>query len=357
MTTMTLTPEAMYDALIARDTSHDGKWYVGVRTTGVFCRSVCPARKPLFENCEFLLDAASCLAAGYRPCKRCRPLDTKSPDDPLVNDLLSRLERDPGHRWSERDLVELGYDPSTVRRRFREHTGMTFIALARQHRLGRAFERLTLNGNIVDAQVEAGFESASGFRDAFARLLGVAPGKLRKRAELVADWIETPLGAMIGVADCDRLHLLEFLDRRALPTELKQLRRECKGSLGIGRTPPLARVDDELMRFFAGTSAHFDTPLAFSGSAFSQVVWRELRNIPAGETRSYAQMAQVIGQPSAVRAVARANGANRLAIVIPCHRVIGADGSLTGYGGGLWRKRKLLEIEKQYQEARQAETA
>lgn len=354
---MMLTPEAMYDALLARDPNHDGKWYVGVRTTGVFCRSVCPARKPLFENCMFLPDTASCLAAGFRPCKRCRPLESRTPSDPLVDDLLSRLEHDPGRRWSERDVIDLGYDPSTVRRRFREYTGMTFIALARQHRLGRAFGRLTADGNVVDAQIEAGFESASGFRDAFARLLGVALGTLRRRAELVADWIETPLGPMLGVADNERLHLLEFLNRRALPTELRQLHRESNGSLGIGRTPPLRRIDAELTQYFAGASAQFETPLALSGSTFSQTVWRALRDIPAGETRSYAQMARAIGRPSAVRAVARANGANRLAIIVPCHRVIGADGSLTGYGGGLWRKRKLLEVERQYQETQQADTA
>ena len=169
---------------------------------------------------------------------------------------------------------------------------------------------------------------------------------------LRADWIETRLGAMIAVSDARALHLLEFAERRALPAELKRLHRHAKGSLGFGRFAPTDQVAAELAAFMAGQSARFETRLAPLGSPFTQAVWRHLRDIPAGETRSYADVARALGRPETVRAVARANGANPIAIVIPCHRVLGSDGSLTGYGGGLWRKQALIEMERGYAQMR-----
>lgn len=130
------------------------------------------------------------------------------------------------------------------------------------------------------------------------------------------------------------MHLLEFLDRKAFPTEFRKLQTYAKGEIGFGRTEVTDQIQGELDRFFAGTGGQFQTRLALHGSAFTRDVWRELLTIPPGETRSYSELARALGRPEAVRAVARANGANQLALVVPCHRVIGADGSLTGYGGG-----------------------
>ena len=164
-------------------------------------------------------------------------------------------------------------------------------------------------------------------------------------AALRADWLATPLGPMVAVADAGALHLLDFGDRVALPAELRKL-AIFGGGIGIGRTPVVEVLEAELAAFFAGRSARFTVPLAVEGSPFARGVWDALREIPAGQTRSYGQIAARIGRPTASRAVARANGSNRLALLIPCHRVIGADGSLTGYAGGLWRKRRLIEIER-----------
>jgi AraC family transcriptional regulator of adaptative response/methylated-DNA-[protein]-cysteine methyltransferase len=150
------------------------------------------------------------------------------------------------------------------------------------------------------------------------------------------------------VSDRNALHLLEFVDRKALATELRALRKFSGADLGIGRHSPTEQIEDELTEFFSTNSATFQAPIALRGSPFAEKVWRALCEIPPGETRSYADIAAAIGQPSAVRAVARANGANRIAIVVPCHRVIGADGSMTGYGGGLWRKRRLIELESHF---------
>lgn len=341
-------PDRLYAALLARDASYDGQVYVCVSSTGVFCRLTCPARKPKQENCTFFGTVGACIEAGYRACKRCHPLEPMALADPAIATLLAALDERPDDRWRESDIERMGFDLSTVRRSFKRQFGMTFLEMARQRRLRDGFETLAHGGAVIEGQLDAGFESASAFRAAFLKLLGKAPGNLSADPMLFADWVQTPLGDMVCVTSKSHLHLLEFIDRKALPKELGRLDRLAKGQLGIGRTEPAAQLKEELTAFFSGSSSAFQTPIAYHGSEFSGAVWDALREIPAGATRSYSDIAARIGRPSAVRAVARANGANQIALVIPCHRVIGADGSLTGYGGGLWRKRKLLEIERQY---------
>ncbi|SEM50529.1 AraC family transcriptional regulator, regulatory protein of adaptative response / methylated-DNA-[protein]-cysteine methyltransferase [Luteibacter sp. UNCMF331Sha3.1] len=340
--------ETLYRALLERDPSYDGHVFVGVTSTGVFCRLTCPARKPLMENTRFFDSVAACFEAGFRPCLRCRPLDPVGEREPMVSALLRHLENEPERVWSEEDLVRLGYDPSTVRRGFKRHLGLTFLDMARLRRAGRGMDRLVAGASVVDSQQAAGYASGSGFRDAIVRLLGDCPADLRGRELLKADWIETPIGSMLAVADAHALHLLEFFDRTALPRELKRLRLATRSTITFGRTSVIDRIEAELRDYFAGTRHVFETPLGLHGSVFTRRVWDELMAIAPGTTRSYAQIAASAGRHTAVRAVARANGANQLAIVIPCHRVIGADGSLTGYGGGLWRKDWLLRHERKF---------
>lgn len=340
--------DALYDALLARDDAYEGQYWVGVTSTGVFCRLTCPARKPRRENARFFDAPGAAIEAGFRPCRRCQPLRAAGPEAPLVTDLVERLLADPSRRWRERDLTALGLDPSTVRRAFRRQFGTTFLDLARTLRLTGAGGLLAGGARVIDAQVEASFESASGFREAFARKLGVAPGTLPRNALVRAAWIHTPLGPMLAAATRERLLLLEFFDRKALPRELARLREGARGSLGIGRFPVLDRLRDELTAYFEGVACRFRTPVALRGTPFSRTVWQALQRIPPGQTRSYRQLAEAIGRPSAARAVARANGANELAIRIPCHRVIGADGALAGYAGGPWRKQWLIEHERRH---------
>lgn len=338
--------DVLYDALIRRDAGYDGRAWVGVTTTGIFCRPSCPARKPKRENCKWFDHAGACLAAGFRPCKRCHPLDHQT--DPAVASLLTALEDAPGHRWSEQDIIRLGHDPSTIRRAFKRTFGMTFLDMARQRRLASGFTTLADGGRVVDAQIAAGFESSSAFRQAFAQLLGITPGDLPKDSLLRASWIATPLGDMVAVIDQHSLHLLEFADRKALATELLKLHG--KHPISIGTFPLIDHVKRELETYFSGNLTSFTIPLTLHGTPFTQDVWHHIRKIPAGHTQTYGQLATAIGRPTATRAVARANGANQIAILIPCHRVIGADGTLTGYGGGLWRKDRLIAIEKTYAE-------
>lgn len=340
--------DTLYEALMVRDPSYDGRAFVCVATTGIFCRLTCPARKPKRENCTFYDTVGECIEAGFRPCKRCKPTTPEASADPVVKPLIEALERRPGFRWGEPDLVRMGLDPSTVRRAFKRHFGMTFLEMARQRRLQEGFSTLADGGKVIDAQITAGFESPSAFREAFAKILGQAPGTFSQDPLLVADWVSSPLGPLIAVTDNTQLHLLEFLDRKALPTEFRKLLAFSKGRIGFGRTEVTDQIQVELDRFFEGRNGVFETRLALHGSVFTRDVWRELLKIPAGETRSYSDLARTLGKPEAVRAVARANGANQIAIVVPCHRVLGADGSLTGYGGGLWRKQRLIELEQSY---------
>lgn len=339
--------DALYDALVARDDRYDGRVFVCVHSTGIFCRLTCPARKPLRENCTFRETVGECIEAGFRACKRCHPVKAAAQNDPVITALLERLDAEPQRRWSEPDIARMGYDLSTVRRAFKRQFGMTFLEMARQRRLREGFETLALGGSVMTAQLDASFESPSAFRSAFARLIGCAPSELKTDGHMRATWIPTALGDMIAISSATHLHLLEFTDRKGLPAELKKLQAATPGGLGIGRFAPAEQAEAELNDYFAARSARFDTPLAMHGTEFYKRVWGALQTIPAGETRSYGDIARQIGQPTAVRAVARANGSNQIALMIPCHRVIGADGSLTGYAGGLWRKQRLIEIERE----------
>ena len=190
----------------------------------------------------------------------------------------------------------------------------------------------------------------AALRAAVTRLLDEVPARLRGKTMLKADFIETPIGAMIAIADAHALHILEFLERKALATEVKKLRTAAGSAIVFGCAAPIDRIKEELAAYFAGTSSTFETRLAPQGTPFERQVWGELVKIPAGAKATYSGLAASMGNPAAVRAVGRANGANPFAIVIPCHRVVGAGGDLTGYGGGLWRKRWLIDHERQMAE-------
>ncbi|MEM7740808.1 MAG: trifunctional transcriptional activator/DNA repair protein Ada/methylated-DNA--[protein]-cysteine S-methyltransferase [Pseudomonadota bacterium] len=337
----------LYTALIERDPRFEGRVFVGVTTTGIFCRLTCPARKPKRENTRFFDSVTACIEAGFRPCKRCRPMASASQSDPIVEQLMTALEADPLKRWSENDVVAFGIDPSTARRKFRAAYGATFLEIARLRRLRAGAESRKKGEKTVDAQLDAGFESPSGFRSAFAKLLGRAPGSLTGGERLKADFLDTPLGPMIVLADDRALWLLEFADRKAIGRQLQMTERDFGASVGLGVTDIIEETKRQVSAYFDAKRESFDLPLAHFGTPFYRTVWEELCQIPIGTTRSYKEMAEAIGRPTAMRAVARANASNRLAIVVPCHRVIAANGDLAGYAGGSWRKSWILQHERE----------
>ncbi|MBP1993052.1 bifunctional transcriptional activator/DNA repair enzyme AdaA [Paenibacillus eucommiae] len=339
--------EEYYRALLEKRTEYEGVFYVGVKTTGVFCRPTCPARKPKFENCEFYETAEQALLASFRPCQRCRPLSHPNQVSELVRLLVEAVEENPEKRWKDQDFENLSIDASTARRQFKKRFGMTFVKYARARRMGLALKSIRAGQTVIDAQLSTGYDSSSGFRDAFSRIMGAAPTLLDDSNLLKASWLDTPLGPMIAIANEEALYLLEFVDRRGLEREIERLRQKTKSAIIPGITNPIRSIESELAQYFDGKLSEFKTPLMLFGSPFQKSVWEQLIKIPSGETRSYSDIALTVGNPNAFRAVAQANGANQLAIVIPCHRVINTNGGLGGYGGGLTRKNWLLNHEKQ----------
>jgi AraC family transcriptional regulator of adaptative response/methylated-DNA-[protein]-cysteine methyltransferase len=338
----------MYRALTRRDAAYEGVFFTGVKTTGIFCRPTCKAKRPRPENVEFFANVSEALHGGYRPCRLCRPMDSVRPVPPLVERLRRAVESAPDGRVTDKELAALGIEPTTARRQFKAYHGMTFHAYQRARRMGLALRDVRAGHAVTDVQLARGYESTSGFREAFARVFGAPPQGGQVAACLFARRIETPLGTMLALADEAGLRLLEFVDRRGLERELVGLRRRLKCAIVPGPHRWLDQVARELAEYFAGRRLDFSVPVAPVGSEFQRQVWAELRRIPPGTTRSYTEMAARVGRPTAHRAIARANGSNMLALVIPCHRVIRADGSLCGYAGGLWRKQRLLEHERNH---------
>jgi AraC family transcriptional regulator, regulatory protein of adaptative response / methylated-DNA-[protein]-cysteine methyltransferase len=354
------TVERMYQAVVDRDASFEGVFVTAVKTTGIFCRPGCTAKTPRRENVEFFGTPAEALHAGYRACKRCTPMEPVGATPRWVQQLFEFVEQDPTRRISADDLRKNGVHPAAASRYFKSRYGMTFQAYSRARRVGVAMRTVREGGSVARAALESGYLSESGLREAFVRLFGEPPVKAARESgavrrgdvstgePMLAKWLTTPMGPMLAVANDEGLCLLEFIDRRAIETQVAVLRRRFGTHVVPGENAILAKVEAQAAKYFEGKSATIDVPLAVKGTAFQEAVWRALRRIPPGQTRSYAEIAKEIGRPTAVRAVARANGDNRLAIVIPCHRVIGSDGSMTGYGGGVWRKEWLLEHERRW---------
>jgi AraC family transcriptional regulator of adaptative response/methylated-DNA-[protein]-cysteine methyltransferase len=338
----------MMNAFLNRDASYDGVFVTAVATTGIFCRPSCTARKPRPENVDFFPAARDALTAGYRPCLRCRPLEPAGSAPTWVEDLLADVENDPEQRWTDDDLRRRGLHPDRVRRWFQQHHGMTFHAYSRARRLGLAMGRIRHGLDVTTSAFDHGFESLSGFNDAFKRLFGTSPGRAGSTSVVTMTRYLSPLGPMLVGATDQAVCLLEFADRRMLQTQLRRLAERLDSSFAPGTNPVIDLAVGELKAYFNGDLDRFTMPIRASGTDFQAVVWDQLLEIPYGTTVSYGDVARALGRASAVRAVARAVGDNRIAIVVPCHRVVGADGRLTGYGGGLWRKQKLLDHERMH---------
>lgn len=337
--------DIMYQALLERDLNYEGIFYVGVKTTGIFCRPTCRARKPLRENIEFFSTSKAALDHGYRACKVCTPMLPLGNTPEQVQKLLEEIHQNPTRNLKDFDLRNRRLNPVKVRRWFQKNHGMTFHAYQRSVRINQAFGRLQKGEKITDTAFESGFESLSGFTEAFKKKTGFSPSASQHQNLITITRINTPLGPMMAGALEEGICLLEFTDRWKLETQLKKIKRYFKADFIPGMNKHLKDLNFQLGEYFNGTRTTFQLPLSYPGTDFQRKVWETLLQIPMGKTRSYAEQAASCGNPQAVRAIAKANGDNRLAILIPCHRVIGSDGSMTGYGGGIWRKLWLLKHE------------
>ncbi|WP_111639912.1 bifunctional transcriptional activator/DNA repair enzyme AdaA [Marinomonas shanghaiensis] len=343
--------DGYYQALLSRDPSYVGVFFVGVKTTSIFCIATCRARKPKRENVAFYTHFKDAMDAGFRPCKVCRPTENAH-EAPYEVQAAMNLVRDcTKAKITDQQLRESGIRPIFVRRWFNQHYGMTFQTFQRMYRINYAFQELKTGKSATRTALDSGYDSLSGFGYTFKKLLGHAPTLNMETAVILIDRLTTPIGPMFVCATDEGICLLEFVDRRMLETEFEDLQRRLKAPIVAGENAHMKQLKLELEEYFLGERSEFSVPLHTPGTDFQNTVWTMLSSIPFGTTASYQEQATRLNNPKAVRAVARANGMNRIAIVIPCHRVIGKDGSLTGYAGGLERKRWLLDHEKNHCES------
>lgn len=342
---MLLDNKIMYSALVEKDPSFEGVFIVGVKTTGIFCRPTCTARKPKVENVEYFSTTKEALDHGYRPCKVCRPMELYGETPAWIEDILKEIRTNSDTKLKDYDLRQRGIDPARIRRWFKKHHGITFQAYLRSLRINRAFGQIKHNRSVIDTAFDNGYESLSGFHEAFKKTAGFAPSASKTGSIITITRILTPLGPMFAGATEEGICLLEFTDRRMLETQIARLRKLLKAKFVSGDNVHFHELDKQLKEYFDKKRKTFDISLVVPGTKFQVNVWEKLQRIPYGKTRTYQQQAIEVGKPNAVRAVATANGDNRISIIIPCHRVIAKSGELAGYGGGLWRKQYLLDLE------------
>ncbi|MBO9582754.1 MAG: bifunctional transcriptional activator/DNA repair protein Ada [Flavobacterium sp.] len=343
---MELTDDIMYKAAVNKDTSFEGVFFTAVKTTGIFCRPTCTARKPKKENVEFFTSSKEAILKGYRPCKVCFPLEKYNETPDFIKEILKELSENPSLKFKDADLIQRGIEPSKIRRWFLKNHKITFQAYQRMFRINSAFKKIKEGESITSTAFDTGYESLSGFNDSFKSIFGVSPKNSKAQNIIDLKRIETPLGTMYVCAVKEGICLLEFTDRKMLETEFKALAKTLNATIIQGDNGHFEILEKQLREYFEGKRKDFTVPLFSPGSDFQNKVWTALQNIPYGAVRSYKEQSSAINKPEAIRAVANANGANRISILIPCHRVVGSNGELTGYGGGLWRKKWLLELEK-----------
>ena len=337
----------MYKALVDKDVSYEGTFIAAVKTTGIFCRPTCTARKPKKENVEFYSTTKEAILKGYRPCKVCNPLEKLGETPNYIKNILKELNDNPSLKFKDWDLTQQGVEPSKIRRWFLKNHGITFQAYQRMYRINSAFKKIQNGEPVTSVAFDSGYESLSGFTDSFKSIFGVSPSNSKDKQIINITRLETPLGIMFACAAEQGICLLEFTDRKMLETELKSLAKQLNANIIQGANKHFDLLRRQLDEYFEGKRKEFTIQLFTPGTEFQQSVWKVLQTIPYGSTYSYKQQAIALKKPDAFRAVANANGMNRISIIIPCHRVIGEDGNLIGYGGGLWRKKWLLDLEKQ----------
>jgi AraC family transcriptional regulator of adaptative response/methylated-DNA-[protein]-cysteine methyltransferase len=333
--------ETAWAAFMRRDRAWDGRVIGAVKTTGIYCKPSCPAKRPKRENVNFYATGEEARAAGFRPCLRCKP-DEVGRDREAVAKAVKLIEQAEEAPSLDALASAVGYAPHHFQRLFTRDLGVSPAQYARGLRAQRAANALKANGRVTDAIYDAGYSGPSGFYSDAKERLGMTPSAWRDggRGETIR-WtsFDSPIGPMLIAATSKGICRLTFDDSEA------SLRRLFPKAAITKDDGGLKELVEGALTAIERPAAAPELPIDVAGTAFQEAVWRELRKIPLGETRSYAEIAAAIGAPKAVRAVGSANGDNHVAVLIPCHRVIRSDGTLGGYAGGLDRKRQLLDAE------------
>lgn len=335
--------ERAWQAVLARDRGFDGRFVTGVLSTGIYCRPSCSARHPRRENVRFFKRPGEAEAAGLRACLRCRPGDVSRDEEAVSRALalLADVELAPGLG----ELAEeVGYSPTHFQRVFKRAVGLSPAEYVRARRVERAGEALSEGGSVTGAIYEAGFGASSRFYEATQGRMGMSPSAWRDGGRGVTiRWavVATTLGEMLVAATDKGVCRLSFAEGR------EELAARFPHAELVEGGEDFATLLADVVGAVERPGQSQAIPLDVQGTAFQEAVWRELQRIPAGETRTYAQIAAAVGKPGAVRAAGSANGANNVAVLIPCHRVIRSDGSIGGYAYGEAIKTELLRREGQ----------
>jgi AraC family transcriptional regulator of adaptative response/methylated-DNA-[protein]-cysteine methyltransferase len=340
--TFLLDPDIAWAAFEARDRHSDGRFVGAVRTTGIYCKPSCPARHPKREHVTFYRDPAEAREAGYRACLRCKP-DEVGRDRIAVAQAVALLAAAEEMIGLDDLALQVGYAPHHFHRLFKRATGVTPAAYARGLRAQRAAKALTGNASVTAAIYDAGYSAPSRFYEDGAKRLGMSPSAWKRGgAGVTIRWTiaDTSLGAML-VAATDR-----GLCRVSFDEDEAALRARFPNAEIVEGGSALATLAAQVVANVESPDRDHDLPLDVQGTAFQEAIWQALRAIPLGETRSYAELAAMVGNPGAVRAAGTACGANPVAIVVPCHRVQRGDGTLGGYAYGVDRKVVLRKRER-----------
>lgn len=335
-----------YEALLNRDSRFVGVFYVGVKTTLVFCIATCRARKPLKKNVEFYRTYSDALKNGFRPCKICCPTENSNKTPKQVEKAIQLVKNNPKIKISDSELRLNNISPDITRRWFKKNYGITFHAFQRMYRINNAYKELKEGKKTTYTAFDTGYESLSGFAYTYKKLIGKAPSKSKSNNIILINRLTTPLGPMFVCATDIGICLLEFTDRKMLETEFSDLQKRLNAQILIGENSHIKQLKKELQEYFNEQRKTFEIHLDTPGTDFQQKVWSALKKIPFGTTSTYQEQASKLKKPNGVRAVGRANGMNKISIVVPCHRILAKNGNLTGYGGGIERKKWLLEFEK-----------
>lgn len=335
-----------WSMVLARDAKADGRFVYAVKSTGVFCRPTCPSRRPRRENVEFFNSPAQAQQAGYRACRRCTPLE-RNPQSQKVEAACRYIDENLDVTLSLTAISRhVAISPFHFQRMFKRMLGISPREYQQARRAGKFRQALLGDGSVTEAIYEAGFSSSSRAYESIPAQLGMTPSAFKRGGvgvEIRCTVISTELGKLLVATTPRGVCAVRFGESEA--ALLRELKRDF-GSAEIHRDDEgLAQVATQIKQLLNGPSAPLSIPLDLRGTAFQQMVWKELRRIPAGQTRSYTEIAKTIGRPRAVRAVANACGSNPVAIVVPCHRVVQKNGSLAGYRWGVKRKAALLEKE------------
>ena len=343
-----ITEESSWQAVLARDNASDGKFVFAVSSTGIYCRPSCPSKRPRRENVTFFRAPQEAESAGFRECLRCRPKSvTGNPRQELVKSVCRYIEQ---HLDEPVTLAQLGkqyrQSPFHLQRTFKAVLGITPKQYADSCRMRGFRQRLKAGHSVTRAMHDAGYSSTSRLYSRTASELGMEPGKYRRgaiAAPIRYTCADSPLGRILVAATDKGICSIQFADS---DEELEQgLKQEFPFAIRRRDDENMSKLTQQLMRHMKGLAKSSTLPLDIQATAFQRRVWSYLRSIGFGETRSYSDVAKGIGQPSAIRAVARACATNPVAVAIPCHRVLRSNGDLGGYRWGMGRKKALLAME------------